>query len=394
MTRLRYALKGSVYSIDLDGDGVLEHDVRQLEHGDINNYTNRPPADMIPSMGDEYESCGQDWANFCTGHECGEVHSVGKSCGRSLCPRDYAKWGVERATTACAKMEETRKEIYFERNERKSPKFHHVVASMGNIRFAREDAEKAMFELMKYLFSKALGVDGGVMYYHSYRGKDGDDRGVWKNRIGRETSWDDVREELKHSEHVHAMVLADKVDYYSCEAIEQATAIPIHRIERAPNDDNDHVSLYGLSDLARATTYSLSHTNVKLNEDGSSRVSSRYFGRVAQTAAGTQTEAQSNAKVREVANTTLGISFKDLSCTRELEDGEERHQHSASDTRSSGTTTSESAEKDEEHVCGGRLVDISKAPRFLNDDNWCKNAKHANEVRETWERLVKHPPPD
>ena len=61
--------------------------------------------------------------------------------------------------------------------------------------------------------------------------------------------------------------------------------------------------------LTKATTYSLSHANLTVSEDGESRLSARYFGEVAQVSAGHQTEARANARTREVAGTTLGVSF-------------------------------------------------------------------------------------
>ena len=369
---MRYYLNQSVRDVTADNS----IDARELERADPSNYSNRPDAGLLPSMGDEYDSCGDDRPHFCS--ECGEIHTAGQSCGRALCPRDYAKWAVQRSKKVCAKMEETREQVAMRRGE--SPKFHHVVLSMKGIQFARDDPTDAIFELAKMILTDGLKVDGGYLIYHPYRGSDGGDEGEWKRRIGRDTEWNDVQDELDHEEHIHALVVADTVDYYTCEAIYEQTGVSVHRITK----EDSNVSLYNLSDLARATTYSLSHANLEVSEDGS-RVSSRYFGDVAQTSAGFQTEARADARVREIAGTTLGVSFSDLSCTRELGEEEEKVSHQAG-AGSSGTEPSEPADSEaDERVCGGRLLDITKAPKFLNDESWCEEADYVDELRRAWE---------
>lgn len=48
--------------------------------------------------------------------------------------------------------------------------------------------------------------------------------------------------------------------------------------------------------------------------------------------------------------------------------------------------------------CAGRLLDITKAPNFLEDEEWVEKAPHADELRETWEEwqdeVDDRPPPD
>lgn len=376
MSRVKYLLDGSVKSVG-------EEDTHTLDHADASLYTNRPPSEKIPSMGDELDTCGDEYHNFCSG--CGKPHETHKSCKRASCPRDWAKWAVERSTKACAKMEERRQEVAYRRSGH-SPKFHHVVLSFPQIRFASDDPEQSMYDLCKNLLSQ-LGVMGGLLLYHAYRGSDGDDRGVWKERIGEDTEWSEVREQLEHSEHVHAIVLADSVDKMSCKAIYEDTGINIHRIEK----EDSNVSIYDLKDLASTTAYSLSHCHIGF--DG--KAGMRYFGSVAQTKADDTTEARCNAEVRSVAEKVLGVPFSDLSCTSDA-DTEHSHRDAQVGGFDDGADTSDSAENDSDY-CGGRLLDIHDAPRFLQDDDWVSEAPYADELRDIWEEYresLDSPPPD
>jgi len=127
-----------------------------------------------------------------------------------------------------------------------SPKSHHIVLSMEGIQFASENPTDSMFGLAKRILTGHLRVDGGYMLYHPYRGEGEDYRGGWKNRIGRNTEWSEVSEELRHEEHTHALVVADTVDYMTCEAVYEDTGVLVHRITQS----DSNVSLYGLQDLA------------------------------------------------------------------------------------------------------------------------------------------------
>lgn len=374
MSRVRYLLDGSVRATG-------GNDTRTLEHAEKDNYDRRPPEGLLPSMGEERETCGDDYHNFCS--SCGKPEATHKSCNSASCPRDWAKWCVSRATKITAKMEERRKQIAYQRSGH-SPKFHHLVLSFPRIEFAREDSEEAMYELSKNILSQ-LGVDGGALLYHPYRGESGDDRGVWKDRIGEETEWSEVRDELEHSEHIHAMVVADTVDKMSCKGIYDDTGINVHRIEK----QDSNVSLYGLTDLASATAYSLSHCHI-----GEDRAGLRYFGNVAQTKADETTEARCNAEVRSIAKKVLGVPFSDLSCTS---DSDSDHSHSDAQASADGDADpSEKADNDSDY-CGGRLLDIHDAPRFLQDDGWVSEAPYADELRDIWEEYregLDSPPPD
>lgn len=373
MSRVKYLLDGSVRAVNGD-------DTKNLSRADESNYDQRPPAETLPSFGEEYPSCGEDYHNFCT--LCGKPEIVGKCCQRSDCPRCWAKWCVERATKITAKLEERRQEVAYRRSGH-SPKFHHVVLSFPEIRFASEDPEKSMYELSKRILEQ-LGTFGGALLYHPYRGSNGSDIGEWKHRIGEDTQWADVRDGLEHSEHVHALVLADTVDKMACKGIYDDTEVSIHRVEK----DNSNVSIYGLTDLARVSAYSLSHVHI-----GDNRAGLRYFGSVAQTSPDDTTEARSNAEVRSVAEKVLGVPFSDLSCTSEVDSDCSHNHDKASCSASSGD--SEPSESASDEVCGGRMLDIHDAPRFLSDSGWLSEAEYSDDLKAVWQDYKQdNPPPD
>lgn len=372
MSRVRYLLNGSVKATGPD-------DTKELNRADKSKYDSRPPESKLPSFGSELDTCGEEYHQFCSC--CGKPECIGKSCKKASCPRDWAKWAVERSTKVVSKMEERREQIAYRRSGH-SPKFHHVVVSFPEIRFASDNPEKSMYELVKNVLNQ-LCVDGGVLLYHPYRGESGDDRGVWKDRIGEDTEWSEVRDELEHSEHVHAMVVADSVDKMSCKGIYEETGISVHRIEK----EDSNVSLYGLTDLASATAYSLSHAYV-----GDDRVGMRYFGEIAQTASDDTTEARANAEVRSIAEKVLGVPFSDLSCTSDA-DNVETHQHA--EVGNSGDSKSSESASDEDNICGGRMLDIHDAPRFLFDDGWISEAEYSTELKAVWQEYKQdNPPPD
>jgi len=122
---------------------------------------------------------------------------------------------------------------------------------MEGIQFASENPTDSMFGLAKRILTGHLRVDGGYMLYHLYRGEEEDDRGEWKKRTGRNTEWSEVSEELEHQEHIHALVVADTVDYMTCEAVYEDTDALVHRITQS----DSNVSLYDLSYLTSVRSH-------------------------------------------------------------------------------------------------------------------------------------------
>lgn len=346
-------------------------------------YQNEPPAETLPGFGDRRDDCGDEIPHFCT--SCGKpVGEIERTCYQWTCPRCAPAAVMRRSITAAAKIEETRATISRDRGGH-SPKFHHVVIRPPNDAewaVAKTDAKDAFFRFAKAVLDD-LGAYGGLLAYHPWTGEDGDDRGAWKGRLFNERGWDgDVLDELDHQPHIHAIVVADSIDHHACAALHDQTDVIIRRIEK----QDSNVSLYGLEDLARATTYSLSHVGV---DDGDA--SYRYFGDVSQTAADDTTEARVRRVVRSVVPDTLGLNVSDLTCDRTLDDDEDAetaaYAASGADSDSEDDDDQNAADGATGRVCGGRLLPITKAPHFLENESLAFEA----ELREAWQNW---PPPD
>lgn len=407
MSRRKYTDGQTVYGVDVDtpvrSDGSLN--VVEYEHGDPSKYDTEPPSGRLPSMGSKRDSCGADWKYFCTG--CGSPHDSGFVCNRSLCPHCWAYWCMNQATTQTAKLEQKRAQLmeneYGGKNyDNDHIRFHHMIVGFApghdNVQFDCNDTYNAMIDIADALLS-AVGTDyhGGIFKYHSKTGEEGeDDRGKWKNRIGEDTDEDEVENGLTERAHVHCLVLAHEFDGLLCENAYNKTGLMVKRAVSTKEDNN--TSIYGLTELASASAYSQSH--VDLDDSGNKvRARTTWKGDVRGTEPSDATEARANAEVRKVAQETLGVAFSDHTCHRELDEEEETAGYGSQGF--SGTVSGDSPsdeEKDGTNVCYGRTVDIRKAPKFLQDDEWCEKAPYASQLKSTWKEWkdyhpVDNPPP-
>lgn len=409
-------------------------------------YTNTPTAGKMTGFGDAYETCGEAQPHFCS--ECSkpvtnqddELIPIGQTCWRQECPRCGSGWAMRRAFPIVSKIESLRKEEYARRGE--SPRFHHVVVPMQNFRTAREDADDAYFHVAKAAIEEVgVNVLGGALMHHSHTGaqRGEDDLGKWKERLFSGRDWDgDVSDELEEHHHIHALVLADSIDYLSCEALQERTNILVKRVEN--NDEDTKVSLFNVEDLAEATTYALSHARLA---DGADAY--RYFGQVANHQADHRVEARCKEVVRSVVPKTLDLHPADTLCTREIgseeidkiphveregpsgdsEDSESGESDETDDADQDNETTSESTETESEEIdveqdqdddcdgvdsesaekpveesqvdesdeqgggygvrCNGRLVPFEYVPSFLADDETREHDDELRERHESWE---------
>lgn len=406
----------------------------------------------MTGFGDAYETCGEAQPHFCS--ECaqpvtnqdGELVPIGQTCWRQECPRCGSGWAMRRAFPITSKIESLRKEEYARRGE--SPRFHHVVVPMQGFRTAREDADDAYFQVAKAAIEEVgVNVLGGALIHHSYTGaqRGEDDLGKWKERLFSGRDWDgDVSDELEEHHHIHALVLADSIDYLSCERLQDRTNILVKRVEN--NDEDTKVSLFNVEDLAEATTYALSHARLADEADAY-----RYFGQVANHAADHRVEARCKETVRSVVPKTLDLHPADTLCSREIgrdgfdqipdvqriPSGETENENESSDetddedTREDTTdsnTTDEGAgtdgddtsgegdtesQQDQDNTtdestdeepteppqddggsddqsgygvhCNGRLVPFEYAPSFLEDDETREHEDELRERHESWE---------
>ena len=280
-------------------------------------YQNTPTAGRITGFGDDYDTCGVPMEHFCS--DCGmpardadgDPVEVGQTCWRQQCPRCGAGWAMRRAYPIVSKIESLRSEVKSERGD--SPRFHHVVVPLDDFR-AAGDADDAYFEVAKAAIEEVgVNVFGGALIHHPYSGsqEEDDDLNMWKRRLFSGLDWDEVREELEVDHHIHAMVLADTIDYRSCQALQDRTGVFVHRVEN--NDKETSVSLFDVEDLSEATTYALSHARESDNADAY-----RYFGRVANHSADHRIEARCKEVVRSVVPKTLDLTPSNLVCDREL----------------------------------------------------------------------------
>jgi hypothetical protein len=401
-------------------DGV----VRQTDPSDVvrafkradgsDDRTATPLPELpLPGFGEAYEDCGEDFPRFCA--DCGATHTVGRTCYRSTCPRCAPSWARDRAATAAGKLEATRRYKESKRDGWSGYKFHHLTLSPPDefATFSPESLDRT-FEILKEVLDE-LGASTGYLFFHPFRGEaeDEDDRGEWKERLfDEEREWEgDVREELEFSPHFHAVVIAKYVDgSHVTRAIEEQTGWLVHRITKS--DDSD-VSIYGKYDLARVVSYCLSHTGLEEKESGRTRAAYRAFGRTANLTATDEIAAEMDAAVRSVAPRTLGLSWSSVACQEDRGDREPQSALVAGTEAAydagggpvgedgEGLHTPDDEADKPDGVCAGRLMRLSTAPRFLEDEEWCERAPRVDELREAcreWpEELPEDyvvPPPD
>ena len=384
--------------------------------GDQANYTHKLPELELPGHGDTLDDCGEDVPRFCDC--CGDITKVGRTCKRSVCPRCWRSWARRRATTIGSKLEGLRR--YTATRTGKSPKFHHLSLSPpDDFRTNREDALEAAFEVLKQV-CRELGAETGVLFYHPYRakaeGEKGDNRGVWKDILPRpedDLDMADTREQMEDdSWHFHAVVMSHfVVGGEATKLIEERSGWLIKRITQTTNPN---VSIYGQHDLARVLTYVLSHTGIDTSGERN-RAAYRYFGQVANFTPTDGIEDEFDAVVRSIAPRTLGLKYDSLACLNTRArgvDGGTVDPRAAEASRTSSTSSSTSSSSSEpstdssativeyelEDACKGRLLDINKAPQYLEDSEWRAEAPFADELQTTWEewraRLEDKPPPD
>lgn len=361
-------------------------------------YQNRLPEGTLPGFGEEYDECGDPMPHFCSdcGHvlidEHGDPVQIGQTCWRRDCPRCAPGWAMKASYTITSKIEDYRKERAYQRGGH-SPKFHHIAlippheeGEGSTFRTNTDDPLDTAYDIAKIILSDELGADGGALIYHPYSGENGDDRGAWKERLFKQRDFEgDVRDELIARGHFHAICVADHIDHQTCKTIYEKTGWVVHRIE-----DKNNVSLYGVRELASATTYALSHAYIG---DGDTY---RYFGAVANHKASDQTEARMRRVVRQVAPETLGIQPSKTHCQRPVdeEDPEEKHQHAGTGS-GDGDGTGDSGGDDLDSTpstpsCGGRLVPLHKAPGYLEN----QRLRYAEELRHIYMEWDGAPPPD
>lgn len=393
---IRYTSDGTVYQAN------PSEIIDRFESVDASEDTfgNELPELELPGFGEKYDDCGEEKIpRFCA--DCGKTHKVGRTCYRSRCPRCGKAWNRRQGTAIASKLEATRRYKESKRPGWSGWKFHHLALSPpdGFATFSHESLQRT-FDLLKEVLDE-LGAADGAIFYHPYRGEDGDDRGEWKQRLFEERDFADVLDELEHSPHFHVVVVSKHIDGgHVTKSIEEQTGWLVERITKG----DSNVSIYNKYDLARVVTYCLSHTGLEEMDDGSHRAAYRYFGRTANLAATDEIEAEMDAAVRSVAPRTIGLEWSSLACLEDRDGREPQSPLVASTAAAFSSGDGEGFPDDEENdapdgVCAGRLLDIKKAGPFLENEEWVENAPYSEELREAWEEWREEvdddrPPPD
>lgn len=360
------------------------------------------PELELPGFGEEYDDCGEEIPRFCS--DCGATHTVGRTCYRSECPRCGAAWTRRQGTAIASKLEAVRR--YLESKESggwSGYKFHHLSLSPpeGYETFTKESLDRT-FEILKEVLDE-LGVRTGAMLYHPWSGSgEGDDLGEWKGRLFNDREWSDVLEELEHRPHFHVVCVAKHVDGgYVTKAIHEQTGWIVERITKGEDSD---VSIYDKYDLCRVVSYCLSHTGLRETESGRTQAAYRYFGRVANFEAADHIEAEMDAAMRSVAPRTLDLDWSSLACQKDRGDRDPQgwlaispEQAAAGDPQGLRMGDGEESQPSPpDDTCAGRMLHLSRAPEYLEDDEWCELAPRSDELAETWDDWkdeIEEPPP-
>ncbi|MFW6046036.1 MAG: hypothetical protein ACOC8O_04185, partial [Natronomonas sp.] len=290
-------------------------------------YKGMLPMLDLPSFGEPDDDCG----NFippsmyvCPG--CSTVHEKPHNCYRYDCPLHWAHAVRRRAAGSksgagvAPQLDALRR--YLNAYRDKNQNFHHLVISLGRDRQIQaanplERERETIREIMD-----AIGVQG-LEAYHPWAGDgedpDQDDMGEWKQRIGKNTEWDDVREELEYRPHWHIIGVAHKVDFSDGEEIYEETGAVWHRIL---NEDDNNVSIEDDDAMCRATTYTLSHAGIYETDGGQRRLAAWMKGPdVNRITPLEKNKALIQAKVYTAAKDTLGIDPPNMECDNEIPDG-------------------------------------------------------------------------
>ena len=367
-----------------------------------------PPLDL-PGFGDSYDDCGEKIPHMCP--ECGATPVIGRTCGRSVCPRCADSWVIDPAVQITAKAESTAR-LMSSKLGGVSVKKHHVIFSPPEDWYLEaSDPLDRTFEVIKEILD-VINAEGAVMY-HGWSGNDQqeDDRGAWKNRLFNDRSWEDVRAELMPRPHFHAVLVSPFIPGQDVtDRVHSETGWVIHRIA-----DDSGKSLDGLEDVARAPTYSLSHTSIDTRGDGPNRAQYRKFGSTWHDASVYDNQRRkAEHAVRKVAPKVLGIPAKKIRCEASVEDSsgeidllDEYSSNSDDDdpdlTGDDGSDDDATSDTDDHNdvdiePCKGAIVPLSEAPKYLEDDEWIAAAPYSEHLRlrfEEWqdESQRDNPPP-
>jgi hypothetical protein len=380
----------------------------------------------LPGYGEPYDDCGEPIDFFCKG--CGDTFEKGRRCKRSVCRECAPLWDVDRSENDLARLRTVAKVMGAEMGE--SVKMHHLVFTPPSANDETDhdwylDADDPIQRTREVVAAilKLLNAEG-LIYYHGWSGEQGDDRGEWKDRqfSGRDFEGD-VRSELKPRPHFHCIVASPFVA--GGQITKQITEQTGWVIERIAGDDGK--SLPDLHAAARAITYCLSHTSIRLGyaTNGDNRVIKAAYGKKWHSNTVNvrdNSRRQAERAVRSVAPRTLGISPSRMRCETDvplnergervevgdayddadpdLDDAASEPDSASSDgdCEEEGCDDPEQVEDVETVTCKGVIKPLAEADEVLEDDEWVAEAIHSEELRRRYQDFkaqaqLDNPPP-
>ncbi len=342
----------------------------------------RLPALDLPSFGEEYPDCGAEIPHVC--EDCGHTFEVGRTCARSMCPRCAASWVTKRAPNMVGRIHEAAKMKSAALDNQAVFKHHLAVSPPPEMFIDADDPLDEAFHAIRDMM-EAIDMEG-VVFYHPYRGADAtdaeDDRGEWKKRLFNDRNWEgDVRNDLERSPHFHIIGACPWVPGgETTKAIEDKTGWVIERITER---NGSAVSLGDLPAVARALTYCLSHTGIDTSGDANQAQYRAYGSAFHNAEYRDSTEQKAKKAVKWAAPDTLGLSTVGIECKKERPE-EEVELEDLDDL--DGDTDSADDDEDSGMVkCGADPVDIDRAERFVEDEDWQETAKFADDAQQTLE---------
>lgn len=278
----------------------------------------------LPGFGDPYDDCGDPRMHFC--ENCARHFPVGRTCSRNVCERCAQSWCREQSTEIASRIESLRRKRQAERDEHQ--RFHHIVFSppWADWKPLAEDEWERTMRVVRDILVEVFGMNG-VSFLHSWSGhveEGGDDIGEWQNRLFSGRDFEDVKAELMLRPHIHVIAVGHEVPGEGVtDVVNEETGWIIHRITKG----NTNVSMFGLEDLARVTTYNLSHTSIrKLEERNSAQY--RYWGQELNNIhVFEDVRRLVDAKVRAIAPRTLDIPYQEVACVADNQVNDEAHDY-------------------------------------------------------------------
>lgn len=337
------------------------------------------PRYGLPGFGERYEDCGARIPHVCSNPECGQEVQIGRTCARSRCPRCGAAWVIKRAPKIVSRIHEAAR-----MKEGTQFKHHGAISFPDEFFVDADDPLEKVYEFGHDLMD-AIDMDG-VMFYHPWRGSDvegdraddrhADDRGEWKNRLFAGRDWQDVRDELEFSPHLH---IIGSCEWFpggdQTEAIYEETGVVIHRITER---NGSPVSLGDVHSLARAVTYCLSHVGVDTSGDRN-RSAYRKHGSAFHNA-DLRTLDDAKAAVHDVAPDTLGVPSMHVECRNKVDADDELDHLDDVDGEDPAADADDSDDAPDKRPCRSELTDVDDADRLLDSDTW--RAKAPDVVQE------------